>query len=162
MGYYVQTVGGYFRIPEGNIDDAYRAVCLLNERDDLKSGGAYGGDIDRNTPRPEGLDYHPGRWFSWMDANYPDTCPTLASVFESLGFTVIHREGEGLYLEEYDSKIGQEELFLATIAPYCDRSSSFEWRGECGEMWRHSISDEGRLLVWECEVSFINPTTVEP
>lgn len=153
MGYYVFITEGTFTVPKASERAAYAAVCALNQRDELKSGGAWGGDADATTPRPAGLDYHPGRWFSWMDANYPAKCATLAQVFEALGFSVVE-DDEGVHICGYDSKIGQETLFLAAIAPYCVRSSWLEWRGEGGEVWRHTISGTGALLCWEGETVF--------
>ncbi len=153
MGYFVCITDGAFTVPKENESAAYAAVCALNQRDDLKSGGMWGGDDDATTPRPAGLDYHPGRWFSWMDPNYPAKCATLAEVFQQLGFSVVE-DADGVHICGYDSKIGQETLFLAAIAPYCVRSSWLEWRGECGEMWRHTISGTGALLCWEGETVF--------
>lgn len=160
MGYYVCTTGGSFTVPAENLDAAYAAVCALNDRDDLKGGGSWGGDHDAKSPRPEGLSSHPSRWFSWMPANYPSKCRTLLDVFEELGF-VCDEDLDALRIECYDSKIGQEELFLAAIAPFCDRDSFFEWRGEDGAQWRHTIGDAGQLLIWESETLYLNPQAVE-
>ena len=158
LGYYVSTTGGAFNVPKENEQAAYQAVCALNDRDELKDGGAWGGDHDAEAPRPEGLDFHPSRWFSWMPANYPKKCKTLADVFTELGFAVIELE-DSISIESYDSKMGQEELFLEAIAPYCDADSWFEWRGEDGAQWRHTVQN-GRLVVWESEVIYHSPREV--
>ena len=159
MGYYVCTTGGSFTVPPENMEAAYAAVCALNDHDDLKGGGSYGGDFDANSPRPEGASFHNARWYSWMPADFPSKLKTLREVFEELGF-VCDDDNGALRIECYDCKMGQEELFLAAIAPFCDRDSSFEWRGEDGSQWRHTISDAGQLLVWDSEVVYHSPRAV--
>lgn len=163
MGYYVTTTHGEFVIPADKCADAYRAVVALNDRDELKSGGSYGGENDRDTPRPDGLNYHPGRWFSWMPANYPETSVTVAEVFLELGFSVVTNDKTGdVHICGYDDKVGDEIHFLAAIAPYCTEASFFQWRGEQGEMWATEVRD-GKL--WELdamEVQFHNPREYQP
>lgn len=62
MGYYV-TMYGELWLPFANKDEAYRRMCALNDHDELKRGSRSGGENDGNSPRPQGMDYHPGRWF---------------------------------------------------------------------------------------------------
>lgn len=160
MGYYVNTTGGEFVVPAENILAAYAAVCALNDHDELKWGGSYGGGgIDKSAPRPAGMDHHPARWFSWMPADYPNKCGTLCEVFQTLGFDVIE-DAQELRVVSYDSKTGQEEIFLEAIAPFCTEDSFFEWRGEDGAQWRHTVR-AGELLVWESEVVYHSPREVD-
>lgn len=136
MGYYVDIDECNIFIDKNHFNDCYKAMCALNDHDDLKNGGSYGGEIDGKSQRPEGLNYRPAKWFSWMDANYPETCPTFTNILHSLGFDPsFDEEGNLIYLR-YSSKIGQEELFFNTIAEYIRPGSFITWRGEDGDMWQ--------------------------
>lgn len=139
MGYYVNGYG-HLTIEKSKLGDAYKALCALNDRDEIKRGGSYGGGgVDQSSPRPEGLSYHPARWFSWMDANYPDTCPDLVSVLTSLGFELVEKDAPNdkviCWDVMYDNKMGQEDLFTEALAPYVATGEIY-WTGEEGEKWR--------------------------
>lgn len=138
MGYYVYGVGS-ITIDHDKVDDAYKALCKLNERDDLKRGGSWGGSgSTADHSRPEGLSYHPARWFSWMDADYPSKCKDLIQILEMLGFEVevdITTNSCTRYDLRYNQKMGQEELFLQALAPYLT-DGYIEWKGEDDSMWK--------------------------
>lgn len=138
MGYYIQTTESQIHVSAKNFQDAYRAMCSLNNNDNIKRGGRWGGDgIDRNEPRPEGATFHPARWFSWMPADFPNVCKTFQEVMESLGFHCTYNEESGdLVHLTYDNKRGQEELFLNAIAPYVAKGSYIAFRGEDDNEWR--------------------------
>lgn len=144
MGYFV-TGNGKITLNEQDIQRAYEAMCELNDHDDLKNGGSWGGGgITSDDPRPEGLNHHPARWFSWCDANYPDTRESFDSVLEMLGFSFVTStelgEGTITYSLNYDNKMGQESLFLEAIAPFVVEGS-IEWVGEDNAMWMDYYAD---------------------
>lgn len=118
MGYYVEIEKSTAVIPAANLDRAYQKMCALNTTHDHKKRGGSN---------------HGGRWFSWMDANYPETCPDAAAVLEALGFETHYADNGDLHIDGYDNKSGQEDLFLHTIAD--DVTGEIEWRGEDGERW---------------------------
>ena len=115
-------------LPHKHANLAYWRMCDLNKNDDLKRGGSSTGE----------------KWFSWMDANYPETCKTDLDVLVELGFDV--EEGdEGLVIYAYDNKSGQEELFLEAISDLLrtvdNKNSSLNkpfivWRGEDDMVWK--------------------------
>lgn len=153
MGYYVSITECDFCIPKRHHEAAYNAVCKLNDRDDLKQGGSWGGDHDARKPRPAGLNYHPGKWFSWMDADYPSKCTTLEEVLQMVGFEVALNEKGDIVDLRYDNKTGQEDLFLAALAPFVQADSYITWRGEEGELFRHEFNGRAMLtressIVW--------------
>jgi hypothetical protein len=116
MGYFVQTTNNDITIKKEHFVKCYEAMCALNDRDDLKSGGSYGGDgVDARSPRPEGMDHHPAKWFAWMPADYPN--------------------GD-LFAIYYDNKTGSEDHFFSAIAKYVEKDSVVDWRGEDGAEWR--------------------------
>lgn len=133
MGYYVEIIHSDFSIPAENIDEAYNRLISLNDRDDLKRGGSYGGENDSRSPRPVGYDYHPGKWFSWMDANYPARCRSLRDIFIELGFDVDESIDGDLLITGYDNKTGQEDIFLDEIIDLT--IGTISWRGEDGQTW---------------------------
>lgn len=152
MGYYI-TVTGNITIKKSDEDKAYKAMCALNQQDELKRGGSWGGEHDARNPRPEGLDHHPGRWFSWLHPDYPSICDSFLAVLEHLGFEIrnVNEVGDSTTYElYYSSKSGQEELFLDACAPYI--TGETYWEGEDGERWRTiyvdgtSVTQTGRTV----------------
>jgi len=137
MGYFVNITNQEFFVSKDNFDAAYKAMCALNDRDDLKSGGSWGGDgITSDSPRPEGMTYHPAKWFSWMPANYPAVCKDFLSILKEMGFEYDLDDSGNLALVHYDNKTGAEGHFFEAIAPFVQDGSFIDWRGEDGDEWR--------------------------
>ena len=145
MGYWVNIIEGAVTIPKANLEEAYKRMCALNDNDAIKRGGQWGGEVSSESPRPEGMNYHPARWFSWMDADYPSTCADAKAILRELGFELEDRDGD-LFIFGYDSKIGQEELFLDAISDLCTKDSFLVWRGEDGEMWRQEFGSKEMVV----------------
>ena len=122
MGYYVRIKSSTARIPAENLQRAYDKMCALNvTHDSKKRGGSWsGGKQD-------------AKWFSWMDANYPETCKDAKAVLEQLGFDCSYDKNGDLLIEGYDNKMGQEDLFLASIGT--ETIGTINWFGEDGETW---------------------------
>lgn len=122
MRYHAHLTDANFSIPADALDLAYATLCNLNTDDSIKGG---------SSSVPGYRTHH----FSWMDADYPDKCEDAAAIFAELGFeTFIDGDG-ALMLISYDSKIGDEEMFVAAVAPFVTPGSYMRWRGEDGEMW---------------------------
>lgn len=134
MGYYIRIAEGTVTIPKENVEEAYRRMCALNDNDSLKRGGQWGGDVDKDSPRPAGLNYHPAKWFSWMDPDYPNKCADAKTILDQLGFESLYNED--IVIFGYDNKAGQEDLFLRAISDLCTKDSYLVWHGEDGEMWK--------------------------
>lgn len=132
MGYYINITNSHFVIKSENFDAAYKAVCELNNHNELKGGGRYPSE---NIDGP-----HPGIWFSWMDWNYPETCPDLKSVLTQVGFEVHLENGDISYLH-FDKKMGDEAHFMNALAPYVESGSYIEWVGEDHNLWRWEFND---------------------
>lgn len=141
MGYYITLADADFAVPE--TDEVLTVLKDANWKyHDWKRGGTYSGG--RQT----------SRWFSWMPADYDKTVTSVKEVFELLGFDTDAHDGL-VRLMAYDSKIGQEELFLAIVAPFVEDGSFLEWRGEDGSMWRHEVI-EGKLNVADVAMTYTN------
>ncbi len=122
MGYYVQIKKSDAKILAKNLDRAYEKMCALNiTHDAKKQGGSWSGGKQVS------------KWFSWMDANYPETCRDAKEVLEQMGFETEYDNAGNLLLKHYDSKMGQEDLFLEAIK--FDGAGKIEWFGEDGETW---------------------------
>jgi len=156
VGYYVNTVNHNILLRKQDMDKAYKAMCDLNQRDDLKSGGTWGGDgVSAKDPRPEGLHYHPSKWFSWMDANYPDKCKDFNSILVELGFETTYDDDGNLVGVHYDNKIGSEQHFFHAIAPYMADGSYIDWQGEDGAFWRWGFRN-GKMTMVDGEITYPN------
>jgi hypothetical protein len=122
MGYYIEIVKSDAKIAKEHLDTCYEKMCSLNmTHDNEKRGGSWSGGKQE------------GKWFSWMDANYPDTCKDAQAIFEQMGFETSYNENGDLLLEGYNNKMGQEDLFLKAIENIA--SGSIYWRGEDGSTW---------------------------
>jgi hypothetical protein len=156
MGYYVDITESNIFISKDKLQDCYEAMCKLNDIDDKKSGGGYTSEgLNCNSPRPEGMNYHPAKWFSWMDANYPEKCKNMEDILHELGFENIRYDENGNLIDlSYNSKIGDEELFFESMARFIYPGSYINWRGEDNEIWQWYFDGENLLtktatITWE-------------
>lgn len=141
MGYYVSMRDSNFSIPES--DEVLQVLKDANWKyQNYKNGGSFG--------RGEST-----RWFSWMPSDYDQVVTSVAEVFELLGFEV-DKTLTHCTLMNYDSKIGQEDLFLALVAPFVEEGSWIEWQGEDGASWRHEVVN-GRLHVRDAYIQYGDP-----
>ena len=140
MGYYINLNDALFVIPEQNLAEAWRRFQLMNapEMDFAKSGGSYSGGGKQEA------------WYSWMPSDYDKSMSSAKEVFEALGFqTETGSRGfttsqgpvdtDGLWLTRYDSKTGQEDLFLYVIRDLVEPGSYLRFQGEDGAMYEYSF-----------------------
>lgn len=129
MGYYVEILESTFRIPAENLDAAYEAMCQLNyTTKNRDKGGRRGGSQNYEDCGP-----HPDWWFSWMDWNYHETCADAEAILEELGFETLFDDEGNLLIQYFNSKTGQEDVFLDAISLLS--VGYIVWRGEEGEIW---------------------------
>jgi len=139
MGYYITLADASFDVPETN--EVLQVIKDANVTyHDWKRGGSYSGGEQRE------------RWFSWLPKDYDKTITSVKEFFDLLGFDSDAHDGL-VRLMAYDSKIGQEELFLAIVAPFVEEGSFLEWRGEDGSMWRHEVMG-GKLHIAEVAMTY--------
>jgi hypothetical protein len=128
MGYYVDLVEADFTIPEReDVLEALRA--MPTKYASLMRGGS-----------------STEKWFSWMNNEEIENAVSAQSVFEALGFDCFNYGNNTFALNSYNNKTGQEDLFLAVVAPFVENGSYTQWRGEDGEVWRYTVTD-GKLTV---------------
>lgn len=151
MGYYINTewvsTPNSVLIKKENYSDAYDNLCWLNtnpEFDILKSGGSFGGEDDARSSRPENMDYHPCKWFSWMPADYHKQAKTLIEILHMIGFDVEENE-KGIESLSYSNKAGNEDIFLCALAAFIESDSEIAWAGEDGDKWKH-VFKHGKMF----------------
>jgi hypothetical protein len=150
MGYYVTLTDTNAVLPKDNLLNAYRRLCALNERNDLKRGGRLG------SPDVPLHGAHPDTWFSWMDWNYPDVHPDAEAILRAVGFNFYTDYNGNLVFTGYHNKTGCEQVFVDAISQYLassdDRPVQFVWTGEDNAVWRQVRYDDtfvveaGRLV----------------
>lgn len=142
MGYYVTLKNADWLLPIAYEDLALDALKKINapEFDHLKRGGRYaeGGRV--------------ASWYSWMPEDYDKTVTSVQEILELLGFECKSTD-EGTRITAYDSKTGQEDLFLSTIAEYVAPGSFIDWLGEDGERFRYEF-DGKTMSVLEARIVY--------
>ena len=143
MGYNITMEDGSIDIPNEHLEAVYVKMCTLNDLpDEYKNGGAYSGG--KRT----------GAWFSWMPADYPNVCRNAQEILEELGFTC-RQTSEYLVADMYDSKVGQEKVFIAAIAPWIDEPCEVYWVGEDGARWKWTF-DHGVMIEHEGHLTYVS------
>jgi len=123
MGYYVRIVKSTAVIPAENKETVLQIWKDLNkpENNHLKNGGGWTGGVKTK------------HWYSWMDADYDKTCNSVEEILAQMGFDcTLHGNGD-VSIDDYDSKTGQEELFLNAVDNLI--TGKIKWMGEEGESW---------------------------
>jgi len=146
MGYYVNIQETDIFIAKEDFENCYKAMCELNDHDEWKTGGGSGMTVNGITysskdPRPEGLNYHPAKWFSWMAPNYPELIHNFQSLMQEVGFDVKYDDSGNLIRLWYDNKTGAEGLFLYAIAKWVRDGSYIIWHGEDNVFWKNTFSN---------------------
>ena len=137
MGYNVFIEESTFQIPAENLDEAYNRMCQLNFTvpNKHKNGGSYP-DKD-NAPE---FGANKSCWFSWMQWNYHEECNNSEEILQQLGFYTSTDEDGNLHIDGYDSKTGQEDLFLEAISTLS--KGYIIWEGEDDEVWGETYGGE--------------------
>lgn len=137
MGYYVDLSDANWEIKE-----TPEALATIREMPvkyhAIKRGGSSNGE----------------KWFSWMNDAEIENAESVEIVFNRLGFDTEKVDG-GFKLAAYNSKTGQEDLFLAVMAPFTAEGSWIEWRGEDGALWKNEIIN-GHMYRLDSEIAWTN------
>lgn len=140
MGYYVDTAEQEMIIKKDQFDNCYKAMCELNDHNELKHGGCFGSENNEKSKHPK---WDENKWFSWLEWNYPETCSNFIELLQEIGFENLKYDEEGNLIGfYYSNKTGQENLFFNAIAPYITKGSYINWRGEDGELWQWYFDGE--------------------
>jgi hypothetical protein len=138
MGYYIDLTHAEWEIPEtAEVLQALKESVTKYHA--IKRGGSSNGES----------------WFSWMSDESILNAEKAITIFNDLGFETSETDN-GFTLEAYNSKTGQEDVFLAVVAPFCEDGSYVEFRGEDGAEWQYSVRN-GKLHYAEVRKSFDEP-----
>lgn len=150
MGYYVNITQADFTIPAEHLDTAYKVMCELNRQHGLKNGGRFGGPVPAKPIDSTSVSDRPDTWFSWMPWNYDEVFTTAEQILNELGFETIVLADGSLDIVGYDSKSGNEDYFLAVLAPIVtsqhEKGPHIVWHGEDGSVWVNFVRD-GRMCI---------------
>lgn len=137
MGYYITLTSSDWEIKES--PEALEAIREMPKKfHAIKRGGSSNGE----------------KWFSWMNDTDIENAESVESVFQQLGFdTHTNEDAKTFTLEGYNSKTGQEDLFLAVLAPFTKDGSFIEWEGEDSSLWRYRVNN-GRMFVDEAQINW--------
>lgn len=137
MGFYIDLTDSSWEIPE-----SAEVLSALKEMPTkyhaIKRGGG-GGES----------------WFSWMQDDEILNAESAQQIFIRLGFDTEKTE-TGFTLNGYNDKLGQEDIFLAVVAPFVKEGSYIEFHGEDNSEWQYSVHG-GKLHYSEASKSFSEP-----
>ena len=143
MGYYVSLDESNAVIPAEKLETAFTRMKALNRtHDHAKTGGSWSGG--RQTER----------WFAWMTSDYDKTCKDAAEILGMVGFDCAYGEDGSLRVWGYDSKTGQEDLFIETIADLFVPGSYMVWRGEDGAQWRWEFDGTKKMKYQSAHITW--------
>ena len=125
MGYNAMITEANFTIPAGNLDAACQALKNLNKSDDGKSGG-YSWEKDAETVKS----------FRGMDSDYDQKLHSAEDILKELGFGLVTTGDGDLMVTDFDQNSGDEQLFLAALAPFVPAGSYINWEGDDGQRWQ--------------------------
>jgi len=136
------TMGYYIRLDDADweVKETPEALATIREMPvkyhGIKRGGSSNGE----------------KWFSWMNDTEIENAVNVETVFQQLGFETESTDG-GFKLIGYDSKTGQEDLFLGVIAPYSVQGSYVEFIGEDDAHYRYEVNN-GKMYTMSAEIKW--------
>ena len=132
MGYYVETRESTAYVPMDKVALACDlGLKLMGQVNEKGRGGSFGGGKKIEV------------WFSWVDTASAisklekRTPEGLAEFFAEWSFDDADVQEDGVHLNWYNSKTGQEEEMLTALAPAL--TGELIWQGEEGEIWRQKF-----------------------
>ena len=131
MGYYMSMRECDFTVAKENFDQLAEAVrAMLGDVNEKGGGGSSGG----NEP--------PVKWYSWVDNTELANADTVAKAFKAWRWeAMLDEDGNIQDLSFWGEKLGDDEFFFQTIAPWVKDGSYIEMSGEDGAMWRWTFQD---------------------
>lgn len=163
MGYYVDIEDCEIFICKDDFDKAWEALVNLNtdpKYDILKHGGSStielsnGETVSWDSPRPEGYDYHPAKWFSWLEADFHKRHKNFIDFMKNLQMEPYFDDEGNIVSFSYNDKTGGEDVLFSALAPFIRNNSFIEWRGEDGMHWRWVFID-GKMHFAEPKISWV-------
>lgn len=145
MGYNIRIIDSNFAIPYDYLDHAYKALCELNAKDELKRCGVHSGKLYEKPQDSTSVSTNPNNWFSGMEWNYDETCKNTEEILHALGFETEILQSGDLEIVGYEDRMGDEDIFLKALSPFIEYDGSYiMWLGEDLCTWKN-VFENGKM-----------------
>lgn len=148
MGYYTTLSSHDVRWKDGtNEAEVLQYVKATMFTDEALLAHASGGSF----PIKAGAPVSSYKWYSWIDMAKCRNAPHIADIIGEFFDEAAITDGEFWLL--FDSKKGDEDVLLQTLAPFIEAGSYMEWRGEDGYLYRWefdgtTMTEKSGEVVW--------------
>ena len=124
MGYYVLIDESTVVLPKEHLDDIWKRWKEMNSSkyNNIKNGGSW--------EKGEKKVF----WYSWLSSKYDTELSSAEELLKELGFEY-SKNKQGIVINSYDGKTGQEDLFFKKIADLIPANQYIKWKGEDGNKY---------------------------
>lgn len=139
MGYFIHTNAMHFVIKKDNLEDAYKALCKLNTKDELKTGRRGGANLPEKPQDSTSVSTNPNKWFYGMEWNYDEIYKSTEEILHALGFETEILQSGDLEIVGFEGEMGDEDFFLEDLAPFVEDGSYIEWINDDDLVWKYTF-----------------------
>ena len=124
MGYYVLIDESTVVLPKEHLDDIWKRWKEMNSSkyNNIKNGGSWENGEKKVF------------WYSWLSSKYDTELSSAEELLKELGFEY-SKNKQGIVINSYDGKTGQEDLFFKKIADLIPANQYIKWKGEDGNTY---------------------------
>ena len=139
MGYKIRIIDSNFAIPYDYLDHAYKTLCELNTKDELKRGGVHSGKLYEKPQDSTSVSTNPNKWFNGLDWNYDEIYKSTEEILHALGFETEILQSGDLEIVGFKGEMGDEDIFLGYLAPFVEDGSYIEWINDDDLVWKYTF-----------------------
>ena len=139
MGYKIRIIDSNFAIPYDYLDHAYKTLCELNTKDELKRGGVHSGKLYEKPQDSTSVSTNPNKWFNGLDWNYDEIYKSTEEILHALGFETEILQSGDLEIVGFKGEMGDEDFFLEDLAPFVEDGSYIEWINDDDLVWKYTF-----------------------
>jgi len=135
MGYCISLKEAKFRIPQCSVYDALQALKSLAGKETIRDSS--------------------GRHFSWVHTQTFLDAETLREAMEAWRWPVeVDWDGNIVDIDFAGQKLGDDELFFRTLAPFVEDGSYIAIQGEDDDIWRWvfengQMREQHAVITWK-------------
>ena len=154
MGYKIRIIDSNFAIPYDYLDHAYKTLCELNTKNELKRGGVHSGKLYEKPQESNSVATNPNKWFQGLDWNYDEIYKSTEEILHALGFQTEILQSGDLEIVGFEGEMGDEDIFLGYLAPFIEYDESYIiWLGEDLCTWKN-IFENGKMKTFFPNISW--------
>lgn len=133
MGYHIEIEDANLTIKAEVQEQVIHIWKELNSPryDNQKRGGGGGGK----------------KWYSFMTEDYDKNCKTIDDILEELRFDIKRMPNNDVKIVDFQSKLGQEDVFFKAISHLIEPGQYLLWKGEDGSQFAWSFDGKKLLNV---------------